>query len=205
MGSITKGIGGAFGSALGGGLAGAGIGLLSSAFSGGKKKSKGFDSSMQSELLSRVLPFVNDPGLAVQQFNRDNYGQAAAMGQRIGGLIGSQTNNPYAEGAIKLGYQNRATEASNQFAQNAYSTEGRAQTAQGLLPFYSDIANQQLQRRQINLNYGKPTFANTLFSTTAGALPWYLQYRQNQDNRNTGGGSDVSSDGGGQSVPTYRR
>ena len=190
MGNIGKGIMGGGLGFLSGGWGGAAAGLLGGLGGGGKSKSpnmSGYGTKDQAALLQYILPLLKDPGIAVAQFGKNAYENASMQGERTGSMIGSQTGNPYAEAALKLGYQNRATEGVNDFAQNAYSPAGRAAAAQGVLGLMQGINQQHLQKYQINQDNQRPTFAENVLDPLIQGLPWYLQNRSKQPQQPAGG------------------
>lgn len=176
-------------------LAGAGIGFLGSmlggggGFSGGGGGGPNMYRNEQATLMAQILPLLKDPGLAVSGFQRDAFGRASQTGGQLGGLVAQQTGNPGAEGAIRLGEMNRATEATNRFASDVYSPAGRAQAAMGVLPFYQGMANQSLQRYQIGQQYQRPTFLESLTGVGANVLPYYLDYLDRQGGQSNNVGS----------------
>ena len=187
---------------LSGGWAGAGAGLLSGlGGSGGKKKASGYGTKDQAQLLQYILPLLKDPGIAVSQYGNQAYQDASMRGERVGSMVGSQLGNPYAEQALKLGFQNRATESVNDFAQNAYSTQGRAQAAQGILGLMQGVNQQHLQQYQINKEYQQPTFAENVIDPFVQGLPWILEQLKKPKAVGYGQGSNTSSGGGGQGLP----
>ena len=205
MGNIGKGIMGGGLGFLSGGWGGAAAGLLGGLQGGGKSKApnmNGYGTKDQAAMLQYILPLLKDPGIAVAQFGKNAYENASVQGERTGSMIGSQTGNPYAEAALKLGYQNRATEGVNDFAQNAYSPAGRAAAAQGVLGLMQGVNQQHLQQYQINKEYQQPTFLEGIVDAGVGALPWYLSQKKKKPGDWGGGsGSNTSSGSSGQGLP----
>lgn len=157
---------------------------------GGKKKSAGSlknqNLAMQQELLAQVLPFIRDPGSAVSNFKAQSMADANRLASNLGGLLAEETGNPNALAATRLGMQNKATQATNQFQYDVMSPEGRAKAASAAFGMLGDLESQRLARQQMGLQFRQPTFLNQLFSAGAGALPWYLA-NQNQGSGSSGG------------------
>lgn len=185
---IGKTLGTTLGSAAGGALGGLAINAL---FGGGKKKHKpDANLAQQQALLAGILPFINNPGAAVSQFRNQAAMDANRLADNTGGLLAEETGNPNALAATRLGMQNRATEAGNQFQFQTMSPEGRARAAMSVLPFYQGLDQQHLQRLQLGMQYRQPTFLNQLFSTGASALPFILNQRKNENQDYTYGSTN---------------
>src|SRR3990167_5394857 len=193
-------------------LWGAGAGMLGNLMGGGGGQKNpngstgGYGTDAQMALLAPVLKLLKDPGAAKAMFDQNAFGQAADTGAALGGLVESQTGQPGASAAIQLGQMNQATEASNRFGQDVYSPAGQGRAAASILPLMQGINAQHLQKYQINQEYQKPTFFESIFSAGANSLPWILDQYWPKKKKPTdwGGGSNTSSSNINQGMPLSR-